>query len=222
MDPNIDLDMKEEPDPDDQPEEPKTDNHVSGAYAQVIGSLMYAALGLPPDVAFTVTKLAKFTKDPQPKHWTAVKHVFQYLKGTQDYSLTFGGDQKWKLEITVYCDADWGGGTGDRKLTSGYVVLIAGGAVSEDTSNSYPTITRLQHYISFSLPLSASCTFLHFCLVTCNTFMESPSTCSKTIYYRPKPFFLIPQGHSDFSTDFWSGLFLANIFALTASHRIRH
>jgi hypothetical protein len=91
---------------------------------------MYAAIGTWPDIAYAVHTLAKFTRSPQSKHWTAIKCVFWYLKGTRDFYLTYGGpDYTDNSEITMYCDADWASGS-DRKSIGGYVFLLAGGAVS--------------------------------------------------------------------------------------------
>jgi hypothetical protein len=88
---------------------------------------MYAAIGTRPDITYAVHTLAKFTKSPQSKHWTAIK---RYLKGTRDFHLTYGGPEHiHSTEISMYCDADWAS-SADRKSISGYVFLLAGGAVS--------------------------------------------------------------------------------------------
>ena len=80
---------------------------------------MYAAIGTRPDIAYAVHTLAKFTRSPQPKHWTAIKRVLRYLKGTRTHTLSYGGsDQEWKPDITMYCDADWESSY-DRKSISG-------------------------------------------------------------------------------------------------------
>ena len=77
-----------------------------------------------------MNKLAQFTHNPKPKHWTAVKRIFRYLKGTQTHVLTYGGsDDLLSPKINIYCDADWASDA-DRKSVSGYVITMAGGAVS--------------------------------------------------------------------------------------------
>ena len=82
------------------------DNQASGTYAKAIRSLMYAAIGTWPDIAYAVYTLAKFTRSSQPRHWTAIKCVFQCLKGTCTYMLTYGrSDQEQKPELNMYCDA---------------------------------------------------------------------------------------------------------------------
>ena len=68
LDPNTNLDNNEtEDEPNNQDEE------VLHSYATLIGSLMYLALGTCPDITYAVNRLAQFTQQPKPKHWTAVK-----------------------------------------------------------------------------------------------------------------------------------------------------
>jgi len=99
-------------------------------YATAIRSLMYAALATHPDIAYAVQRLAQFTKNPRPKHWMAVKRIFRYFKGTRTHTLTYGGsNNSWTTKLTIFCNADWASNA-DRKSTSGYVVLFAGGAVA--------------------------------------------------------------------------------------------
>lgn len=125
LDPNVNLDY-------DDPHSSQSENPGLGStlFATAIGSLSYAALATRFDIAFAVFRLAQFTKNPQPKHWTAVKRIFRYLKGTKDFKLTYGGpDQDWTTELSIYCDADWAS-SADRKSVSGYVFTLAGGAIA--------------------------------------------------------------------------------------------
>ena len=72
--------------------------------------------------------MAKFSSKPTQKHWTSVKRVFRYLKGTTDYGLLF---KKGKSEECIgYSDADWAGDHDDRKSMSGYIFKSASGAIS--------------------------------------------------------------------------------------------
>lgn len=128
MDPNVKLDdfleseVQGELDPNSM---------ISFGFATLIGCLMYLALGTRPDIAYAVNKLAQYTSNPHPAHWTAVKRLFRYLKGTRTYKLTYGGGSEDLLteDLNIYCDADWANDA-DRKSVSGYVVVIAGGAVA--------------------------------------------------------------------------------------------
>jgi hypothetical protein len=112
--------------------EGEVDLKVTYGYAQLISSLMYLALGTRPDIAFSVNKLSQYTSDLKPMHWTAIKHIFRYLKYTKTYMLTFRGDNKdiQNININIFCDADWANNTSDRKSISGYVLTMAGGAVA--------------------------------------------------------------------------------------------
>ncbi|SCV67080.1 BQ2448_5726 [Microbotryum intermedium] len=53
--------------------------HERTRYLQAVGSLMYAALGTRPDLAYAISYLAQFAKQPGPTHWTAIKHVLHYI-----------------------------------------------------------------------------------------------------------------------------------------------
>ena len=72
-------------------------------YHEAVGSLMYVALSTHPNIAFAIQTVSRFSINPGPAHWEAVKHIFRYLKGTIDLWLSYG-DQKMKL--IGYTDAD--------------------------------------------------------------------------------------------------------------------
>jgi hypothetical protein len=95
-------------------------------YREAVGSLMYAALGTRPDIAFAVQTISRFSSKPGPAHWEAVKRVFRYLKGTIELWLSYG---KTNMKLLGYTDAD-GSMAEDRHAISGYAFLIHGGAVS--------------------------------------------------------------------------------------------
>ena len=97
-------------------------------YREAIGSLMYAALGTRPDIAFAVAFLSQFMQNPGRPHWEAAKRIFRYLKGTRDHLLVMGGKND-RCGLEGYCDADWASQE-HRHSTSGYVFTIDGGAVS--------------------------------------------------------------------------------------------
>ena len=45
-------------------------------YINAVGALMYLATCTRPDIAYTVSQLARFNSNPGPLHWKAVKHLF--------------------------------------------------------------------------------------------------------------------------------------------------
>ena len=91
-----------------------------------MGSLMYAAMGMRPNIAFATSTVAQFSENLGWAHWEAVKQNFCYLMGTKDLELTYGGKQRG---LVGYVDAD-GASQEHRQAISGYVFMVDGGAVS--------------------------------------------------------------------------------------------
>nr|GEY75333.1 zinc finger, CCHC-type [Tanacetum cinerariifolium] len=96
-------------------------------YSRAIGCLMDAMINTRPDIAFTVRKLNRYTSNPSALHWQALGRVFQYLKGTRDYGLTYSG---YPSIIEGYSDASWINNMEDHSSTSGWVFLLEGCAIS--------------------------------------------------------------------------------------------
>lgn len=98
------------------------------AYQSALGALMYAMLATRPDLAFAVGVLSRHAATPGEPHWTALKRVYRYLRGTTEARLTFSGDT---TDTPLgYADADWAADVNDRRSISGYVFILSGGAVS--------------------------------------------------------------------------------------------
>ena len=97
-------------------------------YQSAIGSLMYLSVSSRPDISYAVSSLAQFSSHPTKEHWTALKRLLRYLKGTPNHGILYTKDGA--NTCTGYTDADWGGDVNDRKSTSGYLFLLSGGAVS--------------------------------------------------------------------------------------------
>jgi len=99
-----------------------------GTNISIIGSLMYAALGTRPDIAFAVTKLCQYNHEPITSHLTAAKRVLQYLQSTSTYGLEFSKDANSGLpgsyKLIGYTDADWAGNPQVRKSISGYIFFL--------------------------------------------------------------------------------------------------
>ena len=55
-------------------------------YSQVIGSLMYLMNSTRPNIAYSISKLSRYTRSPGRDHWNALIKVLRYLK----YTLNFG------------------------------------------------------------------------------------------------------------------------------------
>ncbi|XP_036327398.1 secreted RxLR effector protein 161-like [Rhagoletis pomonella] len=106
-------------------------------YQQAIGFIMYDAKISRPDISFAVSALCRYNTNYGRAHWTAVKRVLRYLKGTIDLKLTYRKDSN--DQMVGYCDADWAGNQDERRSNTGYVFVLQGGAISWATRKQ-PTI----------------------------------------------------------------------------------
>ena len=97
-------------------------------YQSAVGSLLYLSIATRPDITYAVSNVAKFCAKPMKQHWVAVKRIFRYLKGIQQYGLLYSKDDS--SNCVGFSDADWGGDLDDRKSTSGYVFQVGGTAIS--------------------------------------------------------------------------------------------
>ena len=99
-----------------------------GFYQSVVGSLLYLSSRIRPDIAFAVNSAARFCSNPTKQHWTAVKRIFRYLRGTTQFGLLYSKGESDAL--VGYSDADWAGDCNDYKSTTGYMFQIGSTAVS--------------------------------------------------------------------------------------------
>ncbi|XP_068657896.1 secreted RxLR effector protein 161-like [Aristolochia californica] len=108
-------------------------------YAFTVGSLMYVQVCTRPDIAFVVGMLARYQSNPGLDHWRAAKKVMRYLQGTKDYMLMY----RWmhNLEVIGYLDSDFAGCIDSYKSTSGYIFLLASGAISWSSAKQTLTAT---------------------------------------------------------------------------------
>lgn len=74
-------------------------------YRSVLGALQYLTL-TRPDIAFSVNQVCQFMQRPFTAHWTAVKRILRYVKGTIVHGLHF---QPGPLKLEAYSDADYAG-----------------------------------------------------------------------------------------------------------------
>ena len=97
-------------------------------YQQLISTLLYAALGTRPDIAFTVTRLSRFNSDPTEEHLRYAKYVLRYLKGTKSLQICYDGSSN--ASLIGYSDSDWDENKDDRHSTLGQVFTMANGTIS--------------------------------------------------------------------------------------------
>lgn len=53
-------------------------------YQEAVGCLLFAARVSRPDILFAVSSVSRFNNNPGTAHWTTVKRIFRYMKGTKN------------------------------------------------------------------------------------------------------------------------------------------
>ena len=102
--------------------------HDISLYQQAIGCLTYAATTTRPDIAAAISALSQYMSNPSVDHWSGVKRVLRYVRGTMNYGLRFTtGDRN---ELVGFSDSDWAGDVDTRKSTSGYTFFIGSSLIS--------------------------------------------------------------------------------------------
>ena len=113
-------------------------------YRQLIGSLLYAAISTRPDISYSVSFLSRFLSCPGPAHWKAAKRILRYLRGTISKGIVYSGPKYSyysdnRLELIGYVDAAYGDDEDTRRSTSGFVFMLANGAITWQ-SKRQPTV----------------------------------------------------------------------------------
>ena len=75
-------------------------------YISIVGALQYLTL-TRPDICFPVNKVCQFLHAPTLQHWTAVKRILRYLRGTMSTWLKF--TKSTSTLVSVFSDADLAG-----------------------------------------------------------------------------------------------------------------
>ena len=98
-------------------------------YQSAVGALMYPMLGTRPDMAYAMAALGRHAANPGAEHQRALDRAFRYLHGTSDWELVFQRGRPGGGVLKGYVDADWASDVNDRKSTSGFVFVLAAGAI---------------------------------------------------------------------------------------------
>jgi hypothetical protein len=108
--------------------------NCSNSYAQLLGELQFLVNATCPDIALAVNKLSAYTANPSLKHTGMLKRILRYLAGMKNYVITYSKYSPQRIlegenMFHGYADAAYAN-TDNFKLTSGYVFLMGGGAVT--------------------------------------------------------------------------------------------
>jgi hypothetical protein len=107
-------------------------------YRSITGALQYLTL-TRPDIAYAVNQACLYMHCPRAAHWTLVKRILRYLRGSISDGLFISASPS--TELKAYSDADWAGCPDTRRSTSGYCVFLGESLVSW-SSKRQPTVSR--------------------------------------------------------------------------------
>ena len=98
---------------------------------------MYLMNCTRPDIAYVEGRLSWYTQSPNQDHWTIVRRVLKYLRGTINYGLYFIG---FPSVLEGFSDANQISDSDEMKSTSGYVFILievkSGGNPTYQNGNS--------------------------------------------------------------------------------------
>ncbi len=94
-------------------------------YQRKNGSLLYAAVNTRPDIAFAVSRVARFLINPGPEHHRAADQILLYLLKTKSLALALGGGDTF----VVASDASFADNSLDRKSSQAYAMKLFGGLI---------------------------------------------------------------------------------------------
>ncbi|KAJ4767896.1 Gag/pol [Rhynchospora pubera] len=112
--------------------------HDPKLYRAVVGALQYITI-TRPDITFPVNKCSQFMHSPTLAHWTAVKRILRYLKGSVSHGLHLKPSTSTQLH--AYTDSDWAGCPDDRRSTSAFCIYLGSNLVSW-SSKKQPTVSK--------------------------------------------------------------------------------
>lgn len=98
-------------------------------YRELVGCLMYVTVTSRPDISAAVNYFSGFQSCATDIHWSHLKRILRYLRGTVDLKLVFHRDDVNGI-MSGYVDSDWAGNITDRKSVSGYVFKVYSSTVS--------------------------------------------------------------------------------------------
>ncbi|GJX17034.1 ribonuclease H-like domain-containing protein [Tanacetum coccineum] len=96
-------------------------------YRSLAGALQYLTF-TRPDISYAVQQVCLYMHDPREPHFSALKRILRYIRGTMPYGLQLFSSTTSSL--VAYSDADWAGCPTTRRSTSGYCVFLGNNLLS--------------------------------------------------------------------------------------------
>ena len=101
--------------------------HDPTLYRSLAGALQYLTF-TRPDISYAVQQVCLYMHDPREPHFTALKRILRYVRGTIEHGLQLHVSST--TQLSAYTDADWAGCPVTRRSTSGYCVFLGDNLLS--------------------------------------------------------------------------------------------
>nr|GEU82310.1 ribonuclease H-like domain-containing protein [Tanacetum cinerariifolium] len=108
-------------------------------YRSLAGSLQYLTF-TRPDISYAVQQVCLHMHDPREPHFSALKRILRYIRGTLDYGFQLFLSST--TDLVAYSNADWAGCPTTRRSTSGYCVFFFGNNLLSWSYKRQPTLFR--------------------------------------------------------------------------------
>ncbi|GKC77082.1 ribonuclease H-like domain-containing protein, partial [Tanacetum coccineum] len=96
-------------------------------FRSLAGALQYLTF-TRPDIFYVVQQICLYMHDSREPHYTALKRILRYIRGTLDHGLQLY--RSTTTQLVAYSDADWAGCPATRRSTSGYCVFLGDNLIS--------------------------------------------------------------------------------------------
>jgi len=114
-----------------------SDTDIKINFQCLVGSLIYLAICMCPDIAYVAMALGQYNSNPTRAHLLAAKGVLWYLARSLEFSLEYGLDSsvispsvQETVKGCILTDADWATDEKDQKSISGYCFYFLNSLVS--------------------------------------------------------------------------------------------
>lgn len=108
---------------------------------------MYLAVATRPDIAFAVSYVSQFLNKLTERHWTMMKRIFKYFKGTASMGIYYKSHED-NGKLVTYSDADYASDSKTRYSVSGLLFKFSGGAITWASIDGNRVFLCLQQKLS--------------------------------------------------------------------------
>jgi len=72
--------------------------------------------------------VCQYLHAPTTVHWSAVKRILRYVRGTMNLGLRIGNSKN--MIVSGFSDADWASCIDDRRSTGGFAIFLGDNIIS--------------------------------------------------------------------------------------------